>query len=67
MYINSIQGIHNYIFKMEQHARNLQNFEEADVLRDMVGMMIAKHGVSFNVAALKTAHETHDSILDIRA
>jgi len=67
MYINSIQGIQSYIFKMDQHARNLQNYEEADVVGDMVGMMISKHGVSFNVAALRTQLEMQESILDIRA
>ena len=67
MEFSSIQGIRNNLNLFDQYARDLQNFEEADVPGDLVGMMISEAGVRANVAALKTAHEMSLSLIDVLA
>ena len=67
MEFSSIQGIRNNLNLFDQYARDLQNFEEADVPGDMVGMMISEAGVRANVAALKTAHQMSLSLIDVLA
>ncbi len=67
MRTESIQGIRYHAEMLQRHARNLQDIEKADLPADMVGLMVAKHGVSANIAALKTALKMEDSILDLLA
>lgn len=67
MHTDSIQGIKYHLEMFSRHARNLQNIEKADLPSDMVGVMTARHGLSANVGALKTALKMEQSILDILA
>jgi len=67
MYTNSIQGIKYHLEMMQRHARNVQNIEKADLPTDMIGMIIAEHGVSANVGMLKASLKMEESILDLLA
>jgi len=67
MITNSIQGIKYHIEMMQGYTKDIQNIEKADLPKDMVGMMIAEHGVTANVGALKTALKMQEAILDILA
>ena len=67
MEFSSIQGIRYNLNLFDQYARDLQNFEEADVPGDLVGMMVSEAGVRANVTALKTAHEMSHYLIDILA
>ena len=67
MHTDSIQGIKFNTEMMERHARNIQNIEKADLAADMVGMMVASHGVSANIGVLRTSLKMEESILDLLA
>jgi flagellar basal body rod protein FlgC len=67
MLTNSIQGIRYNAEAMAQVARRLKDFEKADTPTEMVNMMVAEHGMSANVSALKTALRMQDTILDLLA
>lgn len=67
MLTNSIQGIRYQAEAMQQAARKLKDFETADTPTEMVNMMVAEHGMSANVNALKTALRMQESILDLLA
>jgi len=65
MYTHSIQGIQQNTALMQKYASNLKDIEKADLPRDMVGIMVAEHGVSANIAALRAAMRMDDSLIDI--
>jgi flagellar basal body rod protein FlgC len=67
MYTASIQGIRQNFDLMNKYARNLQDFENADVAEDMVGMMIAEKAVSANLTAINTVSRMSQSVIDILA
>lgn len=67
MLTHAIQGIQHHIELMQRHAESIRDFERADIPRDMVGMIIARHGVSANAASLKAALHMQDAILDVFA
>lgn len=67
MRMESIQGIKYHVEMLQRHARNLQDIEKADLPADMIGLIIAKHGMSANISALKTAVNMEQSILDVLA
>ena len=67
MHTDSIQGIKFHTEMMQRHARNIKNFEKADLPEDMVGMIIASHGVSANIGMLKASLKMEESIIDLLA
>lgn len=67
MLTNSIQGIKYNAEAMAKAARRLKDFKKADTPAEMVNMMVAEHGMSANVNALKTALRMQDTILDLLA
>jgi len=67
MLTNSIQGIRYNIEAMRQAARRLKDFEKADTPTEMVNMIVAEHGMSANIGALKTSLRMQETILDLLA
>lgn len=67
MYTASIQGIQQNLAMFNRHARDLQDIEKADVVDDMVGMMISEKGVYANINAIRTAYQMDRQIIDMLA
>lgn len=67
MHTNSIQGIKFHTEMMRRYAQNIQNIEKADLPADMVGMMVATHGLSANIGMLRASLKMEESILDLLA
>ena len=67
MHTDSIQGIKFHTEMMQRHAQNIQNIEKADLPADMIGMMVAAHGVCANIGMLRASLEMEESILDLLA
>jgi len=67
MYTASIQGIRQNIDLINRYAKDLQDFENADVAEDMVGMMIAEKAVSANLTVINTINRMSQSVIDILA
>jgi hypothetical protein len=67
MLTDSIQGIRFHTEMAERHARNIQNIEKADLPADMIGMMVATHGVTANIGMLRASLKMEESILDLLA
>ncbi|MBD3382871.1 MAG: hypothetical protein GF404_11835 [candidate division Zixibacteria bacterium] len=67
MYTASVQGIQQNLAMFNRYARDLQDIEKADVVEDMVGMMISEKGVYANVNAIRTAYQMDKQIIDMIA
>lgn len=67
MFAYSISGIRASMALMEKAAREVSRGPKADILQSQVDMIIAKHSLSANIAALKTASSMQQSIIDILA
>jgi len=67
MLTHSIQGIRYHTELMQRHAESIRDFERSDIPRDMVGLIVARQGVSANIASLKSALKLQDAILDVFA
>lgn len=67
MYTASVQGIQQNLAMFNRYARDLQDIEKADVVDDMVGMMISEKGVYANVNAIRTAYQMDQQIIDMIA
>ena len=52
---------------VKRYARDLQDIEKADVVEDMVGMMLSEKGVYANVNAIRTAYQMDKQIIDMIA
>ena len=67
MYTASVQGIQQNLAMFNRYARDLQDIQKADVVEDMVGMMISEKGVYANVNAIRTAYQMDKQIIDMIA
>lgn len=66
MFDSSIAGIRNGFALAERAAKNMAQFETADV-RDTVDLMIAEKTVQANVLALRTSLQMSDHVIDLLA
>jgi len=67
MFAYSISGIHASMSLMEKAAMEVSRGPKADILQSQVDMIIAKHSLGANIAALKTANSMQQTIIDIFA
>jgi flagellar hook protein FlgE len=67
MLINSLQGMSHYAELLDEHARKLQDAENADITEAAVGMIVAHRGFEANVGALRVSLDMQKSIIDILA
>lgn len=67
MFAYSISGIRASMALMEKAAMEVSRGPKADILQSQVDMIIAKHSLGANIAALKTASSMQQSIIDILA
>jgi flagellar basal body rod protein FlgC len=65
MYDNSISGIRNNLDLFAQAAKQVQNFEKADLPAETAKMIIAEKAVEANVQVLCTSSKMSRYLVDI--
>jgi len=61
----SISGIRDSLTLMEKAAHEASKGPRGNLVQSQVDMIIARHALGANVAALKTANEMHKTLIDI--
>jgi flagellar basal body rod protein FlgC len=65
MFTYSISGIQASLNLMEKAAYEASRGPKGDLVKSQVDMIIARHSLGANVAALKTANEMYKTLIDI--